>query len=247
MRSGRLERLKLVFCADSIKGLQALDLVVRILNDFGFPSVFSLQGVEVDVATLEKKIQNKKSWPSGVASNNFEFRFGTLPALDQCFLVVEEVQNFDGFDWDQAVRPFLDVEGFIQAWLADVEYDFWQNATDPLEYECAGRSFAKLPLKSSGLPAPLNQMEIDTSVNPGRVLLRQGFMEAIGSFMWLGDQFWERTGRNKLESLTFLRRAGVSIFECGSTVKVVASEKCFHDDLTADKQRVLRRALFGVS
>lgn len=246
MRSERLERLKLVFCADSISGLQALGLVVRVLNDLGLSPVFLLQGGEVDITTLEKKILKKKSWPSGLISNNFEFRFGMLPALDQCFLVVEEVQGSNGFDWNEIVRPFLGVEGFIQAWLADVEYEFWQNATDPLEYECAGRSFAGLPLKSNGLPAPLNQMEIDTSANPSRIVLKQGYVEAIGSSMWLGDQFWGRVGRDKLESLSSLGVQDFNIFECGSAVKVVASEKSFQNVLTLDTQRVLRQALYGV-
>ncbi|EJL96144.1 hypothetical protein PMI18_04890 [Pseudomonas sp. GM102] len=247
MKSERLRRLKFIFGVDSIGGLQVLDLVVSVLNKFGSPPVFLLRGVEVDIKVLEKKILKKKSWPSGLMSNGLELRFGLLPALNQCFLIIEESGSSNKFDWEGMIGPILDVEGFIQAWISDVEYDFWQNATDPLEYECAGRSFADLPQKSNGLPAPLDQMEIDTSGNPGRSVFKQGYVEAIGSTMWLSDLFWERVGRDRLASFLLLETQGVKVFECGRVVKVVASEKCFQDDSTKDKQRILRQILFGVN
>lgn len=52
-------------------------------------------------------------------------------------------------------------------------------------------------MKSNGLPFPLEQQIIDTSQNPGRRILRDGFVEAVGSVMWLGEQFWPLTGASK--------------------------------------------------
>jgi hypothetical protein len=40
---------------------------------------------------------------------------------------------------------------------------------------------------------PLEQMEIDTSANPGRRELRKGLIEAVGCPMWLSSEFLERT------------------------------------------------------
>ena len=80
---------------------------------------------------------------------------------------------------------------FIQARVYDKEFDYWQNASDRLQYEAAGRSYAGLPMISNGLPYPMAQDIIDTSRNPGRSVLRSGFIESVGSVMWLGDGFWE--------------------------------------------------------
>lgn len=244
--SERMRRFKFIFDIGFISGSQVLALVVDVLKSSGTAPVFLLHGVEVDIETLEKKILKKKSWPSGLMFDGLELRFGLLPALDHCFLIMEEAKKSNNINWEDGLGSILDAEGFIQAWISDVEYDFWQNATDPLEYESAGRSFSGLPQKSNGLPAPLDQMEIDTSRNPGRSVFRQGYVEAVGSTMWLSDLFWLRVGRNRATSISLLETQGFKVFACGKVFKVVASDKCFYDDSTVNQQRVLRQMLFGV-
>ncbi|MBV7511271.1 hypothetical protein [Pseudomonas sp. PDM25] len=244
MKDKRPEKLKFVFAADSISGEQVLATFIGALNKLGLPTVFSMHGVDVGVKALEKNISKKKSWPSGVVSNGLELRFGILPALAHSFLTIQEAGCANKIAWEELVAPFLSVKGLIQAWISDVEYDFWQNAKDPMEYACAGRSFSQLPQKTNGLPAPLTQMEIDTSGNPGRIELRQGYVEAIGSTMWLSDLFWENVGKNRASTLLLLRAQGFIVFEGAEFVKVVASESCFHDDKTIEMQRTLRGVLF---
>ena len=78
---------------------------------------------------------------------------------------------------------------FMEGRLYEEEYEFWQNAKDPLEYKARNKPYDHLPMRSNGLPPPLEQSEIDTSANPGRRLLRKGFIEAVGSPMWLGAEF----------------------------------------------------------
>jgi hypothetical protein len=242
-----MKRFKFVFDVESISGLQMLALVEELLNKFSSPTVFFLHGVKVDIKTLEKKILKKKSWPSGLMSGGFELRFGLLPALGYCFLVLEESEGHSNTKLEEEIGPILSVEGFIQAWVSDVEYDFWQNATDPLEYECVGRPLSGLPMKSNGLPPPLDKMEIDTSGNPGRNVLRQGYIEAIGSTMWLGNLFWERAGVDRFASISLLESQGFKVYECGKFFKVVTSDKVFSDGSTLEKQRALRRILFGLN
>ncbi|CZT28696.1 hypothetical protein [Pseudomonas cerasi] len=242
-----MKRFKFVFDAESISGLQMLAMVEKVLNRFSFPLGFFLHGVKIDIKTLEKKILKKKSWPSGLVSGGFELRFGLLPALDYCFLVLEELESHNNTVLEDEIGPILGVAGFIQGWVSDVEYDFWQNATDPLEYECMGRSLSNLQMKSNGLPPPLGQMEVDISGNPGRNVLRQGYIEAIGSTMWLGDLFWERVGIDKFSSISLLESQEFKVYECGGVFKVVTSDKVFSDDSNLEKQRALRKILFGLS
>lgn len=104
----------------------------------------------------------------------------------------------DAWSW---IEPFAHSEAFRGGRLYDHEYDYWQNAHDLLQYKSVGRSYAGLPMKSNGLPYPLEQQIIDTSRNPGRRILRQGYVEAVGAVMWLGEQFWPLTGANKQEVL----------------------------------------------
>ncbi|WP_240791765.1 MULTISPECIES: hypothetical protein [Pseudomonas] len=101
--------------------------------------------------------------------------------MGYCFLVLEELEGHDNAELQEELAPIFGVQGFIQAWVSDIDYDFWQNATDPLEYECAGRSLFGLPMKSNGLPPPLDQMEIDTSGNPGRNVLGKGILRRLAA------------------------------------------------------------------
>ncbi|MBA0360006.1 hypothetical protein D7Y44_21530 [Stenotrophomonas maltophilia] len=159
---------------------------------------------------------------------------------------MQETVEHDHVDLDSKFDPLLGVKGMIQAWVADVDYDYWQNATDPLQYESAGRTLSGLSLKSNGLPPPLDQVEIDTSMNLGRKVFRQGYMEAVGNIMWLGETFWEKSGTSRCLSLFMLQEAGMEVYELGGVDKVVASDDVFRDESTSKTQSLLRAALFGV-
>src|SRR5262249_16020124 len=93
--------------------------------------------------------------------------------------------------WSDAISRFVNTN-LITGRIADAEYEFWQNAEDPLQYDAASRPYDHLPRISNGLPYPLEKQIIDTSRNPGRRVLRRGFVEAIGALMWLGKVFFER-------------------------------------------------------
>jgi hypothetical protein len=82
-------------------------------------------------------------------------------------------------------------------WIADSEYQHWQNAYDPLQFKSVGKDFSHLPMKSNGLPYPLEQSIIDTSNNPGRRVIQNGYYEVVGSVMWLGEPFWGLTGADR--------------------------------------------------
>ena len=100
-------------------------------------------------------------------------------------------------DADIWIAPFAGLACFREAWLLDTDYAHWQNAHDPLQYTAVGRSYAGFPMKSNGLPYPLEQQIIDTSGNPGRRVIRDGYVEVVGSVMWLGEEFWPLTGASK--------------------------------------------------
>lgn len=142
-------------------------------------------------------------------------------------------------DWDGWVKQLKDVGRFVQAVVVNREYDFWQNAEDPLQYQTRGRSCEGLPMKSNGLPFPLEQQVVDTSENPGRRVLHEGFIEAIGSPMWLGDRFWELTGASK----NAIPRDGVVVEEGDGLTKVCIGE-AITEQTDQGIQEALRKSLF---
>ena len=241
-----MRKYRFVYEYGIFDGLSALSKVIDVLRGMGYPPVFFLRGNEVGLKAIEREVAKRKVWPSGLASAGFDLRFGLIPAWGQCFVLMQETVEHDHVDLDSKFDPLLGVKGMIQAWVADVDYDYWQNATDPLQYESAGRTLSGLSLKSNGLPPPLDQVEIDTSLNPGRKIFRQGYMEAVGNIMWLGESFWEKAGTSRCRSLLMLQEAGMKVYELRGVDKVVASDDVFRDESTSKTQSLLRVALFGV-
>ena len=95
---------------------------------------------------------------------------------------------------------------------------------------------------SNNLPPPLEKMIIDTSNNPGRRIIRMGYVEAIGSPMWLGRQFWERTGADKKSVMdTFTNDS--RLIE-NDVLRIQVSDKPFTKDSDPALQNRLRYVLY---
>ncbi len=120
--------------------------------------------------------------------------------------------NADADRWMDAIVP---LSSFLQGRLYDEDYDFWQNARDPLEYQARSQPYGHLPTRSNGLPPPLEQLEIDTSANPGRRELRKGLIEAVGCPMWLSSEFLKRMMLPESE-LQLQRWLNVERLACGA-------------------------------
>jgi hypothetical protein len=268
MNSKRYEKLKIVFDIEvepsaeeyqlgrvvlgqfvQVSGLtdiHALRTIIGIMRQFDLPTEFKEngKGKTISVSSYLKHVEKQGKWSRPVEAGGLSFHFGRMPALKQAFISIEDVNANSTVSWADWVKPFLAEDSFVQAWVSDVEYDYWQNAKDLLEYEAVGRSYSHLPTKSNGLPAPLEQIEIDTSNNPGRWSLHSGYLEAIGSTMWLGDSFWQRVGENRKETLLSAGWLIVQSVE-KDVIQVIASEHCFCDETTEVIQNNLRAILYG--
>ncbi|EBA11193.1 hypothetical protein [Roseobacter sp. CCS2] len=132
---------------------------------------------------------------------------------------------------------------FTQAHLFDANYQHLQNIFDPLQFKALGLSMDDLPMKSNGLPFPLEQKIVDTSQNPGRFILGQGYVEVAAAAMWFGAGFWEKVN-NTAQKVVDLLPADVKLTKevCW---KLSAGTDLFTDQTTAKVQDGIRQALFG--
>ena len=157
------------------------------------------------------------------------------------FLAVDGVEHQMERGWVEAIAA---IAPLISARTYDSKYEYWQNAEDPLIYETEGRSMEGLPMKSNELPPPLDQMIVDTSHNPGRKILREGYVEAIGHRMWLGLEFFRRVPGVRRDAL--LAESWLHVVELDNNVlELTAHKKPFVDETTAEIQNRLRALLFS--
>lgn len=145
--------------------------------------------------------------------------------------------------WEDVAMSFAPLLGFRQAFIYDLDYDLWQNMRSIQYYELEGRDYFHLPQRHNNLPPPLDEMIIDTRRNPGRYVFRQGYLEAVGSTMWLGADFWTLVGEHRRDELLTADWADVREVAPG-VLRVQVAPEPFCDDSTADLQNRLRAALY---
>jgi hypothetical protein len=262
MKLPTLEKLRIVFSLNAhvktseILGNQTFEIleaehmdmwavlhaIKGVLDRLGTrPNFRTYEGATLSEKQVEERI--RKSGIPYLLVDGLALRAGNLSGRRQSFIIVEEKSDGAASSWDQWVAPFLGWPNFVQAWVANVEYDHWQNASDPLEYTTVGRDMSGLKMKSNGLPPPLEQQVVDTSGNPGRWEFRKGYIEAIGSLMWIGENLWQVTGDNRENELRAIN--WLHLTEPREGVLRLSSDIHFSDQTTASEQNSLRAAIYG--
>lgn len=143
------------------------------------------------------------------------------------------------------IRELHQTGTLVMAVVLNRHYDYWQNAEDPLQFKAAGRSMQGLPMKSNGLPPPLAQDVVDISHNPGRRIIRNGFIEVPSYLTWTTDHFW-KLGCSRRELLGAV--PGIVINDdAPGLMRIQVGSKCFSsaECEEARLQDMLRESLFG--
>jgi hypothetical protein len=239
----RIERLSLIFKYGTLSPQSALLAVRRVLEEHHLSelSFVANEGRPMKLSAAVRQIED-------VGENNFRLErrdseFDLSPIRNFEMDMFEITQNTNSpVSWDKWAERFIGSPDFVMAWVVDSDYDYWQNAQDPLEYIAGEKPYGHLPTRSNGLPYPLQKSVIDTSANPGRSDLNRGYVEAIGAVMWLGEAFWRRTSGEKgqLEEFPWLVSSPQP-----EVTRVQAAEQCFVSESThLDRQLALRSVLY---
>ena len=239
-----LESMKLVFHSDAVNGLDVFSMIRKNFISLSRPDEIVYRGKKTSVKQFEKIAVSRKVWGGGLVYNNFEFQYAGVFGRDLRILEITALEKISKADWDFWANSFLGNSGFIQGWIFEQHYDYWQNAESTLVYTVEKRDYSGLPMVSNGLSYPNEKMIIDVSKNPGRWIFCDDYVEAIGSTMWLSDLFWDRVGKDKKENLLSDSSISSSVMAC-NVLKVVANDAVFVDESTSLIQDHLRAVLYG--
>ena len=237
------QELRLVFAPKGIQAIDVIEVAQRLFVKYGIPQYgFEFDGVASELE-ISKRMKRRANPPTEVKGHGFTIDPGGYVASAQLSRSGIKAETPLRIPWDEWVIELFN-ESFVSAWVADVDYQFWQNAEDLLHYKARGRPWEHLPTRSNGLPPPLEQAIVDISRNPGRWALRAGFIEAVGAVMWFGERFWQVSGASKQQVLSepWLQCAEIA----PGLLRVQAAAQCFSTDQgeAGDLQRKLRTLLF---
>jgi len=226
----------------TIEPVVAFDLIVNAMRRLGFEDGFIMGRKKASSAQVRCKVVKDGKW-GALETDDFYFQYGVAGAYNHGFVLIREKMAGVISDWDEISSAFCQLNGFVQGWMSDVEYNYWQNAKDLMLYELDGKDFSHLPLKSNGLPPPLEESEVDISQNPGRSILKEGYVESVGSVMWLSDLFWERVKSTRDSLAGEAQWLSIEDF-CEGVVKIQVKGQEFISERTAEAQNNLRSALY---
>ncbi|OCR25647.1 hypothetical protein AFK24_07940 [Pseudomonas syringae] len=187
-------------------------------------------------------IKNKcRSFFIELANGSVEFSY----VADKAFYRLDIKHLANSIEVAQSlIEALIDESGFVQARIYDAEYDRWQNAESLTLFEVECVEHAHLPKKSNGLPFPLTQEIVDISKNPGRWVLRNGYIEAVGAFMWVSKSLLQVVG---VDEKTLMDVDCFAVEDLGGGLKIAAYDQCFTSAVgeQAERQVLLRKFLFN--
>ena len=237
------EQLEIIFFLDSISAIEALKALLGITEELAYVIDADSELAHLRSSSFLAKIEKSGKWSQELRFAGMSFQFGKVTAWGHCFVFIKQLEAGKPADWNIWLAPFIKKQGFVQAWIADLEFDYWQNAEQPIQYELANRDYSKLPLKSNGFPPPLQAMWIDISNNPGKRVIKEGYVEAVGEKMWLSPIFKERIGGIDIDRL---HAAGwtVDTKSIDGITILTAPKGSFSEEIDTKYQQKLRAALY---
>ncbi len=146
-----------------------------------------------------------KSKHIGVTSERFNLSVGDVGAHNITRLDI----TGKNIDLNVIANKLIELNAIQQAFIVDYDFDYWQNAEDILQYKAKGKVYEHLPLISNRLPFPLEQKIIDTTKNPGKYEIKDGYIKVAAYRMWLDANLVERLGVD-IKSLEMTLGAKVS-------------------------------------
>ena len=237
-----MQSIEFVYSLGSHKTIEVWEVIRHILVGHDGSDLLFMYGKEIKAAEIPMQLKKSNGNSFNLESESYVIQMATVTNYRHIVLQIDVKKNYEEKWWSEWVRELIFLEGFVQAWLVDLEYNYWQNATDPIEYESKGVSFDDLPMKSNGLPPPLEQTQIDTSANPGLRKLCDGYVEAIGAHMWLSENFLNLVGKNiegiERSSEFVVNRIDSSVYHLSCPGGV------FVDGTTGEQQQQLRSVLY---
>ncbi|TEW50610.1 hypothetical protein [Psychromonas algicola] len=238
-----MQKLEFVFSLNSKKQIEILKSLESLLIREDNINSISMYGERIKFSSLLLDFKKFKRHKFNIESEYFNFHLVELVNYQQVSLKIKVKKINRERWWLEWVNELVKLDGFLQAWLVDIEFDYWQNVTDPIEYSVKGKSYEGLPMLSNNLPAPLEQLEIDISKNIGVRKLCVGYTEAIGSHMWLSNDFLQKIGKN----IEDLKNALEGCIECidSKVFYIHVGEEVFKDFSTESKQKKLRDVIYS--
>ncbi len=240
-----MKNLKLQFIY-GLGQIKALDAATAIFDALNIKSQTVTHGVQKSTRKkILKHIETVRDYAFNIKVEDYYFQFSTITRYQHHLININKpdasLKKNWCLDW---VATFNRVAPLSQAQLLDRDYFYWQNLEDPQFYKAQNRAYTHLPMKPNNLYPPNDMLIIDTSNNPGLRAIKMGYIEVVGSQMWLGDHFWSVAPKDKESVIRDLSDVGVKVISQDGLLYINAAPEPFTEESDVEFQKKLRAAIF---
>lgn len=154
-----------------------------------------------------------------------------------------DVVGMAAADVEKLIRDMADAGHLISARIYDREYNRWQNAEDPAGFTEQGKA---VPVEKLIRDEIFNRDIVDTSGNPGRRTICQGYVAALGYDLWITNSLLRLAQAKRPTVLSAARKTGARIIASGAVIHLQWDPEFFRsdDEENAGIQNAMRKALF---
>lgn len=235
---------EIVFKYGALQGHEAWDIVIeQSLLDLGKGEDHKFYGKNILPGKISDILRESREAHFSYSNSLFDVHYASVWRFNLSFI---SICFDDGEVGDLFCRNphFIKLDSFRSLRFFGYDYEYWQNANDPIEYEAHNKSMEGI---NAYHDEALNHTYIDTSANPGRRVLRDGYIEAVGHEMWFGKSFWEATGSSLAKLLETIDCAAEEIGENVHKIKFQAKPFTLSSGDEAKLQHEIRDILFPKS
>jgi hypothetical protein len=233
------EALEIIFELDGLSAQTAWEVILG-LGILAPSSAVKLYDQSMYASEILGVLQESGKAHFDVQAEGCRFHFCPVTDFDHCLLEFHKSLGVSIDEQKRWIDKFAS-HSLISGRCYDTEYEHWQNAEDPIEYTTENRSYSHLRTYREPI---FGDERIDISDLPGRRIVRKGYVEAIGSTMWVTERLSAKTGAdlNKLRTYPWCKCETVF----ADVIRVHVMAKCFSaaDGPQGRTQNMLREALF---
>jgi hypothetical protein len=183
----KYQELELIFGGTSFSPNTASEVLLNAFTEhFSADIMVEYYDKPCKLGDVPKRVKSSKRTAFQFVLEGIEVHFGSLPAYKHSFITIADTKS-QIKDWRLFINALCPRQDFFLARKYEHLYDFWQNTTDVRGVVDAGLPIEDLRFIRNEM---FNVEMIDINANPGRRVLQIGYVEAIGSEMWLGPNYF---------------------------------------------------------
>lgn len=234
--------LEVIFSIGTVSSKKIWEFLVfnKIIED----KYINIINNKVELESVGPILGNRFKDHFEIKTKDFSVSYNTIIQRGHILFEIDFFDKFEYDSWNKYLNLLYQEFGFQVGRIYDYQFNYWQNVQNPSQYERVGKEYNHMQLITNNLPSPLTKNILDTSKNPGRRVIKNGYVEAVSSHMWVGEKLWDALGSNNENNIMKLKNK-ININKENGLIQIIASKSIYTEEChNPEILNLLRNSIF---